>query len=148
MGSVSLFAQDRLTVDLKTLPLTRNAAAFTRNYDNLVIEFPAWPATVNFANFNRVIVKVKYFDGNNKELEQKDGQGMASLFIDPKGDIFTDGSPNLLLKVTNVGGYSSSISRDNGMAVRFTKAPGGLLLQNSNADVKFIEVTEITFFRR
>jgi hypothetical protein len=151
MGSVSLFAQDRLTVDLKTLPLTKNSAAFAKNYDDLLIEFPAWPGSVNWANFNRVIVKAKYFDQNNREIRQQDGQAMVTLVYDPKGDLRgpeMGSGPNTPLKVFNVGGGSSSISGTNGTAVRLTQAPGAILFQNSNVNVKFIEVEEITFYRR
>jgi hypothetical protein len=152
MGSVGLFAQDRLTVDLKTLPLTRNAEAFKARWDDLMIVFPAWPATINWPNFNRVVVKIKYFDANNREIRQQDGQAILSLVEDPNGDIRGPGtegpSPNIPYKTYNVGGGSSSISRDTGAMVRFTKAPGAILIQNADANVKFIEVQEITFFRR
>jgi len=152
MGSVNLFAQDRLTVDLKTLPLTRNAAAFTKNYDDLFIEFPAWPSTINWTAFNRVIIKAKYFDANNKEIRQADGKAMVSLIEDPKGDIRGPGdavpSPNIPFKTFNLGGSSSAISTNNGSPVRFTKAPGAILFQNADVGVKFIEVEEITFYKR
>jgi len=152
MGSVNLFAQDRLTVDLNTLPATRNAAAFTKNYDDFLIEFPEWPATINWANFNRVIIKAKYFDANNREIRQADGKAMVSLIEDPKGDIRGPGdavpSPNIPFKTFNVGGGSSAVSTNNGAAVRLTKAPGAILFQNSDAGVRFIEVQEITFYKR
>jgi hypothetical protein len=151
MGSVSLFAQDRLTIDLKTLPLTRNATAFTKNWDDLLIEFPAWPASVNWTNFNRVVVKVKYFDADNKEIAQSDSRVQVVLIYDPKGDIRgpeNGPGPNTPLKVQNVGGGSSSISRDTGTALRLTQAPGAILFQNNTTAVRFIEVTEITFFKR
>jgi hypothetical protein len=150
MGSVSLFAQDRLTVDLKTLPLTKNATAFTKNYDDLLITFPAWPATVNWTSFDRIIVKVKYFDANNREIRQGDTKAMVTLVYDPNGDLRgpdMGAGPNTPLKVFNVGGTSSPIS-GNGSAIRLTQAPGAILFQNSDANVKFIEVQEITFFKR
>jgi len=118
MGSVNLFAQDRLTVDLKTLPATRNEAAFTKSWDDFLVEFPVWPANINWANFNRVIVRIKYFDANNQEIPQADSQVMVTLIYDPKGDIRgpeNGTGPNTPLKVQNVG---------------------------------FVEIQEITFFRR
>jgi len=150
MGSV--FAQDRLTVDLKTLPMTRNATAFTKDWEDFLVEFPAFPATINWNNFNRVIVKTKYFDASNKEIQQSDSKVMVTLIYDPKGDIRGPDmgpGPNTPLKVFNVGGYSSSISKDSGSPLRLTKAPGAILLQNNpGSGVKFIEIEEITFFRR
>jgi len=152
MGSVGLFAQDRLTVDLKTLPMVRNATPFTKQYDDLFIEFPAWPSTINWTVFNRVIIKAKYFDANNNEIRQADGKAMVSLIEDPKGDIRGPGdavpSPNIPFKTFNVGGSSSPVSGNNGSAVKFTKAPGAILFQNADANVKFIEVQEITFYKR
>jgi len=151
VGAVSLFAQDRLTVDLSTLPATKNDTPFAKNYDDFLIRFPAWPASINWANFNRVVVKAKYFNADGSERRQADGEAMVSLIYDLSGDIRGPDSgpgPNTPLKQFNVGGGSGSIHRDAGSAVRLTKAPEGILFQNSNVNVKFIEVTEITFFKR
>jgi len=151
VGAVSIFAQDRLTVDLSTLPLTKNDTPFTKNYDDLLITFPAWPSNINWANFNRIIVKAKYFGADGSERKQADTEAMVSLIYDLKGDIRGPDmgpGPNTPLKQFNVGGPSGGISRDTGSAVRLTKAPEAILFQNSNVNVKFIEVTEITFFKR
>jgi len=152
VGAIGLFAQDRLTVDLSTLPVTKNDTPFAKNYDDLLIVFPPWPSNINWANFNRAIIKAKYYDADGKERRQQDGEAMVTLIYDPNGDIrgpegqgpFANGP----LKTYNLGGNSSGISKDAGSAVRFTKAPGAVLFQNSNVNVKFIEVTEITFFKR
>jgi hypothetical protein len=152
MGSVSLMAQakPRLTVDLKTLPLIKNEAAFTKNYDDLLIKFPAWPAGTDFTAFDRIIVKVKYFNANGVEMPQNDTRAMVTLIYDVNGDLRGPDmgpGPNTPLKVLNVGGYSSSIS-GAGSAMKLAKAPEAILFQNSSVDVKFIEVEEITFFKR
>jgi len=159
VGAVSLFAQDKLTVNLNTLKAmkmdgnnvsdestgetVRNKEPFTRNYDNLPILFTELPA--NITSYRRVTIKAKYFNASGEEIKQADGNAMVTLFYDVKADLFTDGNPNLIIKEFNVGGGSSGISRDRGVAMRLNKPPAGILLQNSNANVKFIEITEITF---
>jgi hypothetical protein len=151
VGAVSIFAQDRLSVDLSTLPLTKNATPFVKNYDDLLITFPEWPSSINWSNFNRIIVKAKYFNADGSERRQADTEAMVSLIYDLNGDIRGPDmgpGPNTPLKQFNVGGSSGSVHRDTGSAVRLTKAPQAILLQNSNVNVKFIEVTEITFFKR
>jgi hypothetical protein len=169
MGSVSLMAQakPRLEVDLKQLKVVsvvedkigaptgqtvKNGTAFTKNYDDLMILLPEFPASVKWADFDRVILKVKYFDASGKEMPQADGRAMATIIYDPNGAIRGPAGggegpgPNNPLKTYNVGGYSTSIS-GNGARIRMDKAPGALLIQNSSADVKFIEVEELTFFK-
>jgi hypothetical protein len=169
MGSVSLMAQakPRLEVDLKTLtkvsiasdkvgdpirggnPL-RNNEPFSKNYDDLMFLIPAMP-NVDWTAFDRVILKVKYFNEAGVEMPQADTRAMATIIYDPKGDL-RGGSgegpgPNNPLKTYNVGGYSTNIS-GNGAPIKMNKAPGAILLQNSSADVKFIEIEELTFFKR
>jgi len=152
MGGISLFAQNRLTVDLSTLPATRNAAPFTRAWDNFFIQFPPWPANINWSNFNRAIIRIKYFDENGVEIRQSDSRAVAILVYDPAGDIFglPNGGPssNIPLKELNVGGGSGMVHRDNGARISLDRAPGGINFQNNDLSVRFIEVTEITFFRR
>jgi hypothetical protein len=149
MGGVNLFAQ-RLTVDLSTLPATRNADPFTKRFDDFLVEFPAWPAGTNWTAFDRIIVRAKYFDSNNREMRQQDDQVMVVLIYDPKGDIRgpeMGPGPNTPVKAFNVGGGSSTIHTDRGMRFRLDKAPGAILFQNANANVRFVEITEITFFK-
>jgi hypothetical protein len=167
MGSVSLMAQTRVTVDLSTVkynyftnadnlygtptPGFKNAEPFKGIYDGMFIHFAAWPRSIDFTAFDRIIVKVKYYRANGAEIRQGDGQAMAVLVYDPTGDVKgpeQGAGPNTPLKQFNVGGTSSTISKDAGTALRLTKAPGGILLQNTNVNVKFIEVEEITFFKR
>jgi hypothetical protein len=120
----------------------RNVDPFTRNYDNLPIMFTDLP---DVTMYQRVTIKAKYFNADGGEITQGDGNAMVSLFYDPSGDIFSDGSPNLLLKEFNVGGFSGLVSSDRGVRIRPSKNPAGILLQNSNANVKFLELTEVTF---
>ena len=150
MGSMSLFAQDRLTVDLSTLPAIRNEAAFTKQYDDFLVRFPAWPANINWSNFNRIIVRAKYFGANGNEIRQDNDLLMVVLIYDPDGDIRGPGSgpgPNTPLKVFNVGGNFTTIHTNRGVALSLDKAPGAILFQNLGANVRFVEIQEITFFK-
>jgi hypothetical protein len=171
MGSVSLMAQDKptLTLDLKTLKAVnlnagdkigdpipggalKNTVPFPKNYSDLMILIPAMP-NVKWDAFDRVIIKVKYFGEDGKEMKnQKDGMGMVTILYDVNGDI-RGGSgegpgPNNPLKTYNLGGSSSRISTSGGSPLKMDKAPGGILIQNSDAVVKFIELVEVTFFKR
>ena len=150
MGGMEVFAQDRYTVDLNTLPAKRNATAFTRAWDYFVINFPAFPANINWSNFNRVIVRARYFNADGSEIRQQDSKVQVTLVYDPNGDLFgpeNGPGPNTPLKAQNLGG-SGSVHRDNGAAVRLNAAPGAIVFQNNTPDVAFVEVDEITFFRR
>jgi hypothetical protein len=134
------------SVDLTTLPFVRNAKAFTRNYDDLIIRFPEFP--VDVTKYTRVTITCKYFDAAGEEMEQSDTKAMVSLVYDPDSkDRGPDMGPggNAALKEMNVGGYSGLVNTDKGTRVRLTKAPGAIILQNSHIDVKFIELTGITF---
>jgi hypothetical protein len=168
MGRVSLMAQakPRLTLDLTKLTAVnvlagdkvgdpiggtklRNVEPFPKTYADLMILIPDMPG-VNWAGFDRIIVKIRYFDASGKEMAQADTRAMVTLVYDINGDLRGPSmgpGPNTPLKVLNVGGYSSAIS-DTGSAMRLTKAPGAILFQNSHVDVKFIEVDEITFYKK
>ena len=151
MGGAGLFSQDRLTVDLNALSAKRNTAAFTKNRDDFLVRFPAFPDNINFSQYTRLIVRIKYFDAGNNEISQDDGQAMATLIYDPSGDIRgpeNGPGPNTPLKTFNIGGPSSSISRDTGMVLRINSAPAAILFQNTSINVKYIEISEITFIKR
>jgi hypothetical protein len=134
------------SVDIGSLPLKRNAKAFTKNYDDLLIEFPKFP--VDVTQFKRITINAKYFDAAGKEIPQGDTNAMVTLVYDPKGDLRgPEGGPgkNTPLKEFNVGGASGAVSGEKGSRINLSQQPGAILFQNSNNNVKFIEVTEITF---
>jgi len=134
------------SVDIGSLPLKKNAKAFTKNYDDLLIEFKTFP--VDVTKFNRVTINAKYFDAAGKEIAQGDSLVSVTLIYDPKGDIRGPDmgpGPNTPLKEFNVGGLSGSISKETGTRVNLKQQPGAILFQNTNISVKFIEVTEIKF---
>jgi len=124
----------------------RNKDAFTKNYDDLMLLFPA--DMPDITGYQRVTIKCKYFNGDGEEIMQGDSNAMVSLVYDLNGDLrgpAMGAGPNTPLKEFNVGGFSGQVSTDRGMRVALSKNPAAILFQNSNAGVKFIEVTEITF---
>jgi hypothetical protein len=134
------------SVDLNTLPMKRNAKAFTKNYDDLLIEFPKF--SVDVTQFKRITINAKYFDAAGKEIPQGDSNAMVSLVYDIKGDLRgpeMGPGKNTPLKEFNVGGFSGAVSGEKGVRINLNQQPGAILFQNSNNNVKFIEVTEITF---
>jgi hypothetical protein len=140
-------AGDAYYVDLTTLPLTRNASAFTKAWDDLLIPLPEFP--VDVTQFQRVTIRCNYFDAAGAEITQADSNVMVTLIYDPSGDIRgpSDGpGPNTPLKEFNVGGFSGAVSTDRGVRIRLTKQPGAILFQNnSGSKVAFIEITQLAF---
>ena len=151
-------------VDLKTLsvapmgqgdkvgtpvPGIRNTAPFTKNYDDLMIVLPTFP--VDVTQYQRITIRAKYFNDKGEEIAQGDGNAMVSVIEDIndsaniRGGAAEGSYKNVPLKEYNVGGYSSQSTKDRGSRIRYARAPGGLLFQNANRDVKFIEVSAIIF---
>jgi len=124
----------------------RNVEAFAGRYDGVVIVFPEFP--VDVTKYKRMTVNGKYFNADGEERAQGDDNAMVVVFYDITGDLEgpnAGSGPNTPFKEFNLGGYSSTISKEKGARVILGKQPGGLLLQNTNAAVKFIEITEVTF---
>jgi hypothetical protein len=136
-------------VDLSKLPLTKNAKAFSKAWDDLLIELPESALPSDFSKYTRFTVTCKYFNVGGSEIEQQDSQCMVSMIYDLKGDIRGPANgpgPNTPVKEFNVGGFSGLIHKDRGIRITFSKAPQAILFQNnSGSQVAFIEVTSIVF---
>jgi len=135
------------TVDLSTLPFVRNAEPFAdRPWQMHFIPFPEFP--VDVTKYQRITIRASYFNADGEEITQGDEKVMVVLLYDPNGDRAgppMGPGPNTPLKEFNVGGYSGAVSTDRGVRIRLTQAPGAIMFQNNITDVKFVEVTEITF---
>ncbi|MCL2600240.1 MAG: hypothetical protein FWD88_03565 [Treponema sp.] len=144
-------AAEPFTIDFEGLGIqTRNEEAFTQRWDDFFIRFPEFPG-VNFTAFSRVTIRVNYFDIDGNQIEHADDLAMVTLIYNPAGDWRgpEDGpGPNTPLKQFNIGGDWGSVHTYRGSIVRLTQAPGGVLFQNSQLRVRYIEVTEITFHNR
>jgi len=138
---------DIFSVDLSTLVNVRNAEPLAPSpWQMYFIPFPDFP--VDVTQFQRLTVKAKYFDIDGKEITQSDEKVMVVLIYDPEGDWGgppLGPGPNTPVKEFNVGGFSGMISTNRGVRIRLNRAPGGILFQNNVAEVRYIEVTEITF---
>jgi len=134
------------TVGEPTGETVRNKVPFAKNYDDLMILFPSdMPDITGYA---RITIKCKYFNADGEEIPQGDTNAMVSLIYDLTGNIRGPDmgpGPNTPLKEFNVGGFSGMVSSDRGVRVALRQNPSAILFQNSNVNVKFIEVTEITF---
>jgi hypothetical protein len=134
------------TIELSSFEFVKNAAPFTKKYDDLIIPFPEF--SVDITKYSRVTITCKYYGADGVELAQGDTKAMVTLAYDPKGDIRgpeMGPGKNTPLKEMNVGGYSGLVNTDKGVRVRLTQAPGIILFQNSDDAVKYIELTGITF---
>ena len=139
------------SIDFEALGIpTRNEEAFTQRWDDFFIALPEFPE-IDFTRFSRVTMTANYFDIDGNMLEHADDLVMVTIVYDPAGDWRgpPDGpGPNTPLKQFNVGGPFGSIHTERGSILRLTRAPGGILFQNSQLHVRYIEVTEITFHNR
>ena len=153
MGGIELFAQDMYTVDLSTIQV-KNDTAFTKNYDYFVIFFDDLPGGINWSNFNRVIIRAKMYNRSGRELRQGNGMAMASIFYEINMSNYSnpsifDAGANVPLKQYNIGETGPGrISTEKGEGISLKKAPEGIVFQNANETVGFIEVLEITFFKQ
>jgi len=131
----------------KTRQAVKNATPFVKKYDDLLILFPA-QFPVDITQYSRITITCKYFDASGAELEQADTRAMVSLVYDLKGDLRgpeMGPGKNTPLKEMNVGGFSGLVNTDRGVRIKLNQVPGGILFQNSDDIVKFIELTGITF---
>jgi hypothetical protein len=124
----------------------KNTDPFTKNYDDLLLLFPADMPDVT--KYQRVTIRCKYFNADGAEIGQGDSNAMVSLIYDLTGDLRGPAmgpGANTPLKEFNVGGFSGQVSTDRGMRLTLKQNPAAVLFQNSNVGVKFIEVTEVSF---
>ena len=125
-------------VDL-TGKTTKNATAFTKAYDGFVIDFGR---TVDLTQYSKLEVTAKFFDADNTEIAATWGLGQFLVLDDPQGDW----GAHTIKTQYNLGMQNwDSISTDT-ESLGSTNAKA-IAIQNSTADVKYIEVTEIKFVK-
>jgi hypothetical protein len=122
----------------------KNTEPLEKQYDGVVFILPEYP---DVTKYQRVTVKAKYFNAAGTELNTGSGGAMIVIAYDPEGDLEgpeMNAGPNTPLKEFNFGGTSLSHT-DRGARVKLIKNPGAILIQASNPDIKFFELTEVIF---
>lgn len=160
VGLVGAFAQDSFSYDISKFPVTRNATAFTKQYDDFFIPLPE--VSEDLTRYRNVIIRAKSFDADGNLITRGHNKAMATILVDSSlvatnmdaPAIRQDGHSNHIWKGFNISNRdnlpgSDAVSSNRGAPamIRGKANPTGILLQNLNADVKFIEIEEITFLR-
>jgi len=139
------------TIDFDGLGLaTRNPVALGGQWADFLIALPEFPG-VDFNDFSRVTIRALAFDVDGQPLPPADSMIMVTIIYDMGGDIRGPAEgpgPNTPLKEFNVGGGMGSVHTNRGARLTLNRAPGGMLFQNANAMVRYIEVQEVTFHNR
>ena len=144
---------ERYTVDLSTLPAIRNTQPFAQIHDQLMIDLSGLP--IDVSQFRRVTIRLRAFDARNNIITGWNANGVSRLILDTTG--YTQGTNEARFK--NLGGNVAlmevntgfeglgAISSNEGvlMGIRSKPAALGLLIENNSNEVRFIEITEITF---
>jgi len=128
----------------------RNAVPLGAQWADFLIRFPDEIHDIDFRAFGRVTIRANAFNADGEPLAGDDLM-MVTLIYDMAGDIRgPEGGPgpNTPLKEFNVGGSMGQVHNRRGVPVRLTRAPEGILFQNSNAIVRYIEVVEVIFHNR
>nr|AGS52254.1 hypothetical protein [uncultured bacterium contig00059] len=140
-------------VDLSGVQV-KNTVPFNKNYDDLMIALPALPDSIT--EYRRLTLTAKAFDGDGNEIPSGWGNAMvtvlydASMYDGPAGNIPAirqDGNKNHVIKEFNIDndGKASDLSKVKGMRVRLSAVPTAVLLQCSNTNVKYLELTNVIF---
>ena len=114
----------------------KNANAFASAYSGFVIDFGR---TVDVSGFSKLEVEAKFYDADNAEIAADWGLGQFIVLDDPAGDW----QANAIKTQYNLGKQNWEINTEN-LASTSAKA---LVVQNSSAAVKYIEVTSIKFVK-
>ena len=123
-------------VDL-TGKTTKNATAFAKEYGGFVIDFGR---TVDLTQYSKLEVTAKFFDADNTEIAATWGLGQFLVLDDPQGDW----GAHTIKTQYNLGMQNWDFIETENLASTTAKA---LVVQNSSATVKYIEVTSIKFVK-
>ena len=119
-------------IDL-TGKMVKNEAAFTRAYDGFLITFDA----IDVTDYTSLKVGAKFYDKDGSEIAANYGLAQYLLLRDPSGS--WDGD-NKAKDQYNLGMQDMDLSEVTGNVA-------AIAIQNSTADVCFIEVTSIEFVK-
>jgi len=129
------------------IPTLRNPAAFTRNWQGMIIRFP--DNFVDVSQYSRLTVALKYFNAAGEELPPRDSMGMLVFIYDITGDWHgpeMGPGPNTPVKEMNVMGFSGMIQTDRGVRHNMNRAPQAIFIQKAqDPNVAFIELERVIF---
>jgi len=126
----------------------RNRAPLTKEGSDVLILLPPEALPSNLLKYNRLTITAKYYDAANREIPQSDSQVMVTVIYYLNSDIRGPSNgpgTNTPIKEFNVGGPSGQINKDSGIKINFRQQPEAIMLQNTNPNVAFIELTSIVF---
>ncbi|MCL2765330.1 MAG: hypothetical protein FWD40_08650 [Treponema sp.] len=159
---------DRLDVDLSKLPSLRNANAFTKAWDDFIIDFEGvLPEAddVNWAYFTRFKVVIDMLDANGNVMTFADFNNMAMMTLVYNLEGIVAGGPdvrpnlrggdpginigNAAQKQFNLMGSWSNV-HTRGCMIALRARPAGLLLQvtgeGHRAGIRHIQIKEAIFY--
>jgi len=126
----------------------KNTTPLQRQWDGVLFSFAASNIPADITQYKRITINCKYFNANGEEIAQGDGKAMVVLIYDLNGDLKgpeLGAGKNTPLKEFNLGGFSGIVNQDKGSRISLNQAPGGVLLQAADPNVKFLEITQVTF---
>ncbi|MCL2801273.1 MAG: hypothetical protein FWD28_05905 [Treponema sp.] len=164
-ASVPLIKMDEFIVDLSLLAAVRNAqpCATAVYADVIMIDLtPALPDNIDYGHFNRMLIKLDFFDINGRPVRHDNDTAMISLYYDLSlwgqndaagKELFDRGGdpgPNVgnqAQKQFNVMGTWGNV-HTMGCMIMLTKRPQGLLIQTAGQPrgVRFIELKQLIFY--
>jgi len=128
---------------LKLTGLTvKNATPTANNYANIWFDVSAaYPAEFNITDYAKITIRAKYFDVDDKEIYLTGGLGQIRFATTEWGN--PDGENYLGAMISHLGIAGETVNIDRPETLSAT--PTWLYVQNLQAAVRYIEITEITF---
>ncbi len=145
-GGGKTAALERYVVDLSLLEAKKNPTAFTKIYDVWEVPFPEFP--VDIKQFKNVTMTAKAFDTAGRDITGWQANAQVKLVVDFNQPYDATG-PNVLFHELNVGFDGLGPLTTNGGSLTLFGSletlPQGFIIQNSNADIAYIEITSLIF---
>jgi hypothetical protein len=143
---------DRYTADLSKFEIIKNTTPIPAVDRGFLIPFPEFP--VDITQFKRITVRAKAYDAGGNDITAWTDNGVLRMHWDlslPDGDGSGQlkNSANTLFTEVNCG-YEGlgQITHNEGVMMGLTpggRVPAGLSIESNSANVKFLEIVQITF---
>jgi hypothetical protein len=143
---------DRYTADLSKFEMIKNTTPIPAVDRGFLIPFPEFP--VDITQFRRITVRAKAYDARGNDITAWSDNGVLRMHWDlslPDGDGPGQLKNNANVLFTEVNcGYEGlgQITHNEGVIAGMTPGgpvPAGLSIESNSANVKFLEITQITF---